>query len=497
MNLAAIAEPSATGIQFAIIGALLAVSVILTRSSQKLSLPLGLLFIFIGIAAGSEGIAHIPFKDYGFAFRAGSGALILILFDAGLNTPAHELRRVAAPSAVLATLGVVGTAAIVAILAHLLGLAWAPALLLGAVVAPTDAAAVVSVLRTSGTHLKDRIATTLEVESGINDPMAVILTTVLTENLLKPVHGLWWNIAVEVLRNVVVGCGIGIALGIGGRHFLRRFRLPASGLYPVLTLAIALLAFAIPTLIGGSGFLGVYTTALILGSSPLPYRASLLRIHDALAWLAQVSMFLMLGMLVFPSRLIAIGPIGLAVALGLAFVARPLVVTLCLLPFRYRKKEIGYIGWVGLRGAVPIILATYPVLRHAPGAERLFDIVFIVVVVNGIIPGSTVAWMTRKLGLEAREPPAPPAILQIESHNPLLNDLHSFYVDEALAVTGSTIAELPMPEGSAVSMIIRSGALIAPTPEIRLEPGDHVYIVAVSESSPMIHLMFGRAESND
>ncbi|MDQ6718701.1 MAG: potassium/proton antiporter [Gemmatimonadota bacterium] len=497
MNLAVISEPAATGLQFAVIGALLAVSVILTRSSQKLSLPLGLLFIVIGIAAGSEGIAHIPFDDYAFAFRAGSGALVLILFDAGLNTPVRELRRVALPSAVLATVGVLGTAGIVASLAHLLGLAWAPAILLGAVVSPTDAAAVVSALRTSGTHLKDRIATTLEVESGLNDPMAVILTTVLTENLLRPVHGLGWSIAGEVLRHVIIGCGAGIALGYAGRHSLRRFRLPASGLYPVFTLAIALLSFAIPTLIGGSGFLGVYTAAIILGSSPLPYRSSLLRIHDALAWLAQVSMFLMLGMLVFPSRLLAIGPIGLAVALGLAFVARPVVVALCLFPFRYKKKEIGYIGWVGLRGAVPIILATFPVLSHAPGAERLFGIVFIVVVVNGILPGSTVAWLTRKLGLEAREPPAPPAFLQIESHNPLLNDLHSFFVDEALAVAGSTISELPMPEGSAVSMIIRSGSLIAATPDVRIEPGDHVYIVAVSESSPMIRLMFGRPESND
>ena len=295
MNLAIVSEPTATGIQFAVVGALLAVSVILTRSSQKLSLPLGLLFIAIGIAAGSEGIAHIPFEDYGFAFRAGSGALVLILFDAGLNTPVHEFRRVAAPSAVLATAGVLGTAGLVAVLAHFLGLEWAPALLLGAVVSPTDAAAVVSVLRTSGTHLKDRIATTLEVESGINDPMAVILTTVLTENLLNPVRGLWSSIAVEVLRHVIVGCGVGIALGFTGRLFLRRFRLPASGLYPVLTLAIALLSFAVPTILGGSGFLGVYVAALILGSSPLPYRASLLRIHDALAWLAQVSMFLMLS----------------------------------------------------------------------------------------------------------------------------------------------------------------------------------------------------------
>jgi potassium/hydrogen antiporter len=281
------------------------------------------------------------------------------------------------------------------------------------------------------------------------------------------------------------------------RILLRKFRLPASGLYPVLTLAFALLAFAVPTLLGGSGFLGVYVTAVILGSSALPYRASLLRIHDAMAWLAQVSMFLMLGMLVFPSRLLAIAPLGLAVAIGLAFIARPVVVAACLFPFGYKRKEVAYVGWVGLRGAVPIILATFPVLNGAPRAELLFNLVFIVVLVNSVLPGSTVPWMTRKMGLEAREPPAPPAILQIESHNPLLNDLHSFYVDEALAVAGSPVSEIPLPDGAAISMIIRGGSLLAATTGVTLEPGDHVYVVATAEATPFVQLIFGRPESTE
>jgi len=275
---------------------------------------------------------------------------------------------------------------------------------------------------------------------------------------------------------------------------LRRVKLPGGGLYPALTLAIGFLAFGVPTMVHGSGFLAVYVAALILGNGPLPYRAGLLRVHHALAWLGQVVMFLVLGLLVFPSRLFEVAGIGLALAIFLAVVARPVVVAACLAPFAFRAREILYIGWVGLRGAVPIILATIPVLAGAPGALRIFDVVFFIVVVNALVPGATVGWVTRKLGLGAREAPSAPAVLEIESMQPLNGELMSFYIDDALAVAGVSLAELPFPDGASVAMIVRGQDVVPPKGNTTITPGDHVYVFARTEDRPLIHLMFGREE---
>ncbi len=251
-----------------------------------------------------------------------------------------------------------------------------------------------------------------------------------------------------------------------------------------------------PTILHGSGFLSVYVTGLILGNGPLPYRAGLLRVHHALAWLGQVVMFLVLGLLVFPSRLFDVAGIGLALALFLAVVARPLVVWLCLLPFGYRAREVAYIGWVGLRGAVPIILATIPVLAGAPGSLRIFDVVFFIVVINALVPGTTVGWVTRRLGLGTNEAPAPPAVLEIESMQPLNGELMSFYVDEALAVAGVSLADLPFPDGASVALIVRGQDVVPPKGDTTITAGDHVYVFARTEDRPLIHLMFGRAEGD-
>ncbi len=466
----------------------------LSRATQRLSLPVTLVFLLLGVLAGSEGIGRIPFDDYQLAFRLGSAALVLILFDGGLKTTLADVRRVAAPAAVLATLGVVGTAGLVALFARLLGLDWAPALLLGAVVSSTDAAAVFSALRGSGTQIDHKLGATLEVESGFNDPVAVILTTVLTENLLHPgAHGIW-SILGEVLQHVVVGLVCGVAVGATATWALKRYRLPASGLYAVLTLGAALLAFALPTLLHGSGFLGVYVAAVVMGSSRLPYRASLLRVHDALAWLSQVSMFLMLGLLVYPTNLLRVAPVALVLALLLALVARPAVVALCLAPFRYRRREVAYVGWVGLRGAVPIILAVIPLLAGAPGAAWLFNVVFFIVLVNSIVPGATVPWMTRRLGLASDDAPPPDAVLEIESHARLNAELLSFTISDVLAVAGATIADLPIPDDVAVTMIVRGNELIAPKGMTRLDPGDHIYVITGEADRAFVQLLFGAAE---
>jgi potassium/hydrogen antiporter len=487
-------EPEATALLLATCGLLLAISVLFSRASQRFGFPIAILFLLVGMLAGSEGIGRIEFDDYGFAFRIGTLALALILFDGGLNTPLTALRKVAAPAVTLATVGVAAVAGLTAIGAHLLGLGWPEALLLGAVISSTDAAAVFSVLRGSGLHLKRRVGVTLEVESGINDPAAIILTTVLTANLLRPGSGLGWRIPFEVLIQMVVGGAIGWAVGYAGRMLLSRLSLSTSGLYPVVTLALALFSFGAATLLRGSGFLAVYLTGLILGNGPLPYRLGLLRVHDALAWLSQVGMFLILGLLVFPSRLIDVAGVGFAIAMLLAFVVRPLVVALVLAPFRYPPREVLYIGWVGLRGAVPIVLATFPVLAGAPGAGRLFDLVFIIVVAGTLIPGATVGWITRRLGLQSNEPPAPQAVLAIESRQPLQGELMSFYIDHAVAVVGVPLEELPLPDGCAVALIIRGAKLVPPKPGTILQAGDHVHVIAPPEDRPFIQLMFGREE---
>ena len=489
-------EPASTALAFTALAVLLAVSAVLTRASQRLSIPVALVFLLIGMLAGSEGLGGIAFDDYRAAYRLGTAALVLILFDGGLNTAGTVLRAAWKPAALLATIGVIATAALVAGAARVLHIAWPTALLLGAVVSSTDAATVFAILRGSGIHLKRRVGATLEVESGLNDPVAVLLTTLLTANLIAPTAISASGIALEVMRQVGFGLVAGIAFGFGGRALLTRYTLPASGLYPVLTVAIALLAYGTPTLLDGSGFLAVYVTAVILGNGPLPYRGSLLRAHDALAWLSQVTMFLVLGLLVFPSRLYDVALVGLALALFMAIAARPFVVACCLAAFGYTIRDIAYVGWVGLRGAVPIVLATYPVLAGAPGAERLFHLVFFIVVVNAIVPGSTVPSVTRWLGLESADPPAPQAVLGIESHLPLRGELLSFYVDADLAVAGATLSELPFPGGAAVTIIVRGRDLVAPRGETRVMPGDHVYIFAQREDVPLLQLMFGRPEAS-
>jgi len=487
-------EPEATALLLATCGLLLAISVLFSRASQRFGVPIALLFLGVGMLAGSEGIGGIEFNNYQVAFRIGVLALALILFDGGLNTPLNSVRRAVGPAGVLATIGVAGTATLAAVGAHYLGLAWPEALLLGAVVSSTDAAAVFSVLRGSGLQLKRRVSVTLEVESGLNDPVAVILTTVLTQNLLTPGAAMGWRIPVEIVVQMAVGAAVGVGVGYGGRYLLSRLTLPTGGLYPVMTLALGLVAFGVAILIHGSGFLAVYLAGLLLGNGPLPYRTGLLRVHDALAWLSQVGMFLILGLLVFPSRVMEVAPVGLAIGVLLGFVVRPLVVWLCLLPFRYPRREVLYIGWVGLRGAVPIVLATFPVLAGVPGAERLFDLVFFIVVVNALVQGGSVGWLTRKLGLQSKEPPAPQAVLAIESRQPLQGELMSFYIDDALVVTGVPVADLPLPDGAAVALIIRGNALVPPVTGTALQAGDHVHVIAKPEDRAFIQLMFGRPE---
>lgn len=487
-------EPIATALFLLTFGGLLIASAILARASQRVGLPVVLLFLALGMIAGEEGLGGIEFWDYEFAYRVGTVALVLILLDGGFNTSLTAIRRVAAPSLALATFGVAGTAILVALAAARLGLPWSTSLVLGAIVSSTDAAAIFAVLRGSGVGLRRRVGTTLEVEGGINDPLAVILTTVLTQNLLGPIT-VGWGLLGQVLLQLVGGFAVGWVVGTVGVIALRRIRFPAGGLYPAFTLALAFVAYGAATILQTSGFLAVFVAAVLLGNVRLPYRASLVRAHDAVAWLSQIVMFLILGLLISPSRLMDVALVGLAVGLFVALVARPAVTAVLLAPFGYELREVAFIGLVGLRGAVPIILATFPVLAKAPGAEMIFNVVFFVVVVMSIVPGTIVPWLARTLGVESDEPPSPPAVLEIESPALLHGELISFYIDEELAVAGASISDLPFPEAAAATLIVRGDELIAPKGSTVLTPGDHVYVLMRPEDRPMIQLMFGRPES--
>jgi potassium/hydrogen antiporter len=485
-------EPLASALLFTTFAALVLASVVFSRLLERTGIPVGLIFLVIGMLAGSQGLLGIEFENYEFAFRIGTAALVLILFDGGLNTPAESVKRVWAPAALLATIGVL--AALTALGARLLGFGWPQAMLLGAIVSSTDAAAVFLALRNSGIGLRRRVGSTLEVESGLNDPMAVLLTLSLTTALVNDTSPRVGALLASMLWQLLSGGALGYVIGLAARRLLLRLRLRSLGLYPVVTLGVALLAFGIPTVLQGSGFLAVYVAGVIIGNGPLPYRAGVIRTHDAMAWLSQIVMFLVFGLLVFPRQLPPVAATGLVLALVLVFIARPAVVAAILAPFRFTFREIAYCGWVGLRGAVPIVLAIFPVLSGAPGAQLIFNVVFFIVVVNAILPGATVAWTARTLGMDVDEPPRPHALLELESMEPLRGDLMTFYVDEALAVTGVPLADLPFPDGAAASLIIRGTEMIPPRGTTTLEPGDYVYVFSRPEDRDFIVLMFGRPE---
>jgi potassium/hydrogen antiporter len=483
----------------ATVGILLGGSVLLTRLTGRIGIPIALGFIAVGMLAGSEGIGHIQFDSYTFAFRAGVVALVLILFDGGLNTPPASLRAVAAPALTLATVGVFVTAGIVAAFAHLIGaVEWPVALLIGSVISSTDAAAIFATLRGNGVSLKSRVGRTLEAESGLNDPVAIVLVISLTTYTLHRTlanGGSIWMLPAMAALEIVIGGVAGWVAGTLAKRLLAQVRLESAGLYPVLTLSIGLAVFGVTTLLHGSGFMAVYIAGVVLaGADQLPHRPAILRVHDAFAWLAQIGMFLVLGLLAFPTRLATAAVPALALALILTLVARPVAVALCLAPFRYSLRETAFLGVVGLRGAVPIVLATIPVMSGVPNARRIFDVVFFIVVLNAIMPGMIVAWLARRFGVVGTATPEAAATIVIESSEPMRSALRSFFIDRALPVCGVHISDIPFPDGAAVTMIVRGSALLVAEGSTQLQAGDHAYVLSSPEADSTVRLLFGRPE---
>ncbi|SRR5579875_222642 len=479
----------------AICSLLLLASVALSGTSRRVGVPVILPFLGLGLLASSTSLGVVLRQSYHVSFVLGTLSLVLILFDGGLNTPLSMARSFALPSIVLATVGVLGTTALFALCARLFGFSWPQAFLLGAVVSPTDAAVVFPVLRGSGIQPQKRVASILELESCLNDPVAASLTPAFTLSLAGEAP-----LAAQSFAHMALSLGVGGVFGLGlgwlGRVMAPRIRPAAGGLYPLMTLGFALLAFGLPELVGGSGFLAVYLAGLIMGNSEMPYRAGILRVHDSLAWLGQVVMYLVLGLLITPSHLLKVAPQGIALGILLSAFARPGSVMLCLLPFRYPLRELVYLAVVGLRGALPIILATYPLLWHVEDARLIFDTVFFVVLVNTFVPGSMVLWLTRQLGIESDEPPPPPALLEVVSTRVLTGaKIISFSLEASAAACGAPISELPFPPDSAVILLIRDNEVIAPKGATVLAPGDHVYVLCKPADQPFIQLLLGRPEA--
>lgn len=491
MQLLALSEPESLALFLTVFGLLMGFCALFAKALARSGVPIVLVFLILGMLGGSQGIGGVEFDNFRTAFRIGAIALVFILFDGGLNTTMDSIRRSAGPASVLATVAVALTAGAVALIGRLLGLPWPEAILIGSIVSSTDAAAVFATLRGSSIRVKEKIRATLEVESCANDPMAVILTVATVEAIQAsalPGWSLLWDVPVQL----AVGTAIGIVVGCALKWSLNHILLPTTGLYPVVTFAFAFIAFGVATLVNGSGFLAVFAAGVVVGNAYLPYRAGLSRVHDAIAWMSQVTMFLMLGLLVVPSTLLSVVGVGLLMGLGLACVARPLAVTLCLLPFRWPWKEIGYVSWVGIRGAVPIILGTIPVMVGIEGGDRVFHIVFFIVVLSALAPGASIVPITRWLKLEDQMPPTPSAALELHSLRRMSGEIHAYHIEESVLACGLPLSQIRFPKGAAAILIVRGDELMAARGDTVCKPGDHIYVFCRPGDEPQIGLIFGK-----
>ena len=472
--------------------ALVLLSIFAGLFSARFGVPLLLVFLGLGMLAGGEGPGGIVFRDFQAAYLIGSIGLAIILFDGGLRTDPDDFRRALWPSLALGTIGVIVTAAVVGVAAALLfSTSWTGGLLVGAIVAPTDVAAVSALLHLRHLDLRPRVAAILEVESGINDPISVLLVVVVVDLLLAPGPVTGSHIAALLAREVAGGA----AFGIGGGYVLLALinRLEAtSGLYPILALAGAAALFGGAEMVGASGFLAVYLAGLILGSHRHRATQVINQAFDAFAWLSQIVLFLMLGLLVSPRALVpTLGP-SLAVAVVLMLAARPLAVMLCLFPFRCTSPEIALISWVGLRGAVPIFLAIIPVLAGLADAATFFSITFIVVLTSLIVQGWTVAAAARTLDLDV--PPAPEAArLDIELPGQLgdENIVAGYRVEARSPVSSKAVGALPIPPTASVLVVIRDGIARSATSASSLAPGDYVLTLARPQDLALLDRLFG------
>lgn len=463
--------------------AMLLLSVMLSKASGRLGVPSLLVFLLIGMLAGSEISGFIYFDDALLAQSLGVIALAFILFAGGLDTEWEDVRQAFVPGFVLATIGVLLTALLVGFFVYFVfGFPWLQSLLIGAIVSSTDAAAVFSVLRAKGVSLRNRLKSTIELESGSNDPMAVFLTIGLTSLLINPESNAWGLLPLFFWQ-MLLGAGLGYLFSRVISYLINNLLLEYEGLYPVLTLSSVLMCYGATTMLEGNGFLAVYLMGLLMNKNGFIHQRSLIRFHDGLAWLMQIAMFLTLGLLVFPSQLLNIIGLGLLISFFLIFVARPIAVfaTLVFSPFERREKAM--ISWVGLRGAVPIILATFPSLGGVPEADTIFNVVFFVVLTSVLLQGTTIPAVARLLKVDVPRSAKQRSPLEFEApRSDIDSTLIELEIGSDWAAVNKPILNLHLPRDVLIVLINRNNEFIIPRGSTVIQAGDSLMLLTSKQS---------------
>ncbi len=455
------------------------------------------MFLFIGMLAGEDGLGKITFDNVNVSYAVGSLALALILFDGGLQTSVKSIKLVWKPAFTLATVGVLITAGITGLAAaYILGIPLLEGLLLGAIVGSTDAAAVFSLLRNAGIYLNERLQATLEIESATNDPMAIFLTVGLLQLLMNP-QASGSELALLFVSQMGIGAAVGVGVGWISIKIINKIKLLAAGLYPVLVAACGLFSFGVASNLDGSGFLSIFVTGVVIGNHSFVFQRNTFLFHDGLAWLSQIIMFVMLGLLVNPSSLIEVWQEGLLIALVLTFVARPLAVVPVLKLFRFTRNEIALISWVGLRGSVPIILAIFPFIFGLPGANLIFDVVFFVVLISATLQGSTLPYFARKLNLMQPPPLLPAATLDITAVDQIDADLVEYTLGEDCSAVGRRLSQLALPDQTVIAMITREKSVLPPRGSTILMANDHLFVVLKPQNRLFLERLFSEQTSSE